>query len=91
MSGPAAGAGPVFYTPAETAARLKVSQDWLEKEARAGRVPHCKFGRFRRFSDAHIAEIIEMTERAARGPRGNPAPRIPARRRQPGANLRVAG
>jgi len=52
----------------EAAARLGCGEDWLARQARAGLVPHVKFGRSRRFTQAHLIEIVASREQVASDP-----------------------
>ena len=47
---------------AEAARRLGVGADWLSRQARAGLVPHVKFGKRRRFTEEHLAEIVRQRQ-----------------------------
>ena len=52
--------GPLL-TAREVAALLGVGADWIYSETRAGRIPHVKLGRYRRYRresiDAWLAEL----------------------------------
>lgn len=50
------------YTVAYAAARLRVTEQWLRKEAAAGRVPSLKLGQRRLFLERHLAEILAAAE-----------------------------
>lgn len=52
----------VTYSVAEAAELLGVGDWWLTNEAKAGRVPHAKLGRARRFTQAHIDEILASAQ-----------------------------
>ena len=56
------------------ARRLQVGPDWLARQARAGKVPHVRMGRSRRFTEANLKAILELFEQPA-----TPAPLPPAR------------
>jgi len=46
----------------EAATRLRVSAQWLRKEAAAGRVPSIKLGQRRLFLERHLVEILAAAE-----------------------------
>jgi excisionase family DNA binding protein len=64
---------PALLTPDEAAAALNVPASWLMAEARAGRVPHVKLGRYVRFPPAELERWwrsrIDGPTRAAAGSR----------------------
>ncbi|MFI7492969.1 helix-turn-helix domain-containing protein [Micromonospora echinaurantiaca] len=66
---------PHLYTPAEAAARLRVSESWLRRRAGRRQVPCTFLGKHLRFSAADLAAIIAA---AAQPPTG----RRPTRRRE---------
>jgi len=55
-----------LLTAAEVAELLSVPTSWVYAEARAGRLPHIRIGRYRRFS---LESIEEWTKNLERGPR----------------------
>ena len=55
-----------LLTAAEVAELLSVPKSWVYAEARAGRLPHIRIGRYRRFSPQSIEE---WTKNLERGPR----------------------
>jgi excisionase family DNA binding protein len=58
-----------LLTAQEVAELLSVPASWVYAEARAGRIPHVRVGRYRRFS----REAIEQWARALeRGPQRRP-------------------
>jgi len=59
---------PMTMSTDEAAARLGCGKDWLARQARAGLVPHVKFGRSRRFTEAHLVEIVASREQVASDP-----------------------
>ena len=42
------------------AERLQVGSDWLARQARAGRVPHVRLGRSRRFTEENLQAILSQ-------------------------------
>jgi excisionase family DNA binding protein len=67
---PATGDGPLLYTPAEAAQRLRVRESWLRKKAAARQVPCTFLGKHLRFSPADLAAIVAGSARPAVGRRG---------------------
>jgi excisionase family DNA binding protein len=61
--------GPVLYTPAEAAHRLRVRESWLRKKAAARTVPCTFLGKHLRFSPADLAAIVAAAARPATGRR----------------------
>ena len=57
------------YSAAEAAELLGVDEWWLTNEAKAGRVPHVKLGRARRFTQLHLDEILRAAEQKPAEPR----------------------
>jgi excisionase family DNA binding protein len=51
-----------LLTAAEVAELLSVPTSWVYAEARAGRLPHLRVGRYRRFREAAIVEWIKASE-----------------------------
>lgn len=51
---------------AEVAARLHIPKTWVLEEARQGRIPHVRLGRYVRFSWPAVERWLE--EEAAAGP-----------------------
>jgi excisionase family DNA binding protein len=51
--------------PAEAAALLRVPKSWVMAEARAGRIPHRRLGKYVRF---HRDDLLEWSEQQRRGP-----------------------
>jgi excisionase family DNA binding protein len=58
----------VTFSMAEAAEMLGVGEWWLAEQARAGKVPHIKLGRTRRFSQANIEAIIAGAEQTPQRP-----------------------
>ena len=54
-----------LLTVDEVADRLGVTKDWVWAQARAGRIPHVRLGRYRRFReesiDAWLRELEQST------------------------------
>jgi excisionase family DNA binding protein len=67
------------YTPAEAAAALGLSRQWVAHKAAARQIPHYRYGNKFLFSAEHIAEIKQMAE-----VRPQPLPAARARRRRAG-------
>jgi excisionase family DNA binding protein len=61
--------GPLLYTPAEAAQRLRVRESWLRKKAAARQVPCTFLGKHLRFSPADLAAIVAASARPAVGRR----------------------
>ncbi len=61
--------GPLLYTPAEAAQRLRVRESWLRKKAAARQVPCTFLGKHLRFSAADLATIVAASARPAVGRR----------------------
>lgn len=71
------------YTDAEVAAMIGKTEQWVRKEATAGRLPHRMFGKTRGYLDADIDEIFENARRAARAEHDDDSLRpAPSRRRR---------
>jgi excisionase family DNA binding protein len=58
--------GEGLLTAEELAARLSVAPGWVNKAARAGRIPHVRVGRYRRF---RWSDIEAWLEARSTGPR----------------------
>jgi excisionase family DNA binding protein len=71
---PPADAGPLLYTPAEAAQRLRVRESWLRKKAAAREVPCTFLGKHLRFSPTDLAAIVAGAARPAVGRRGRRKP-----------------
>jgi excisionase family DNA binding protein len=56
------------FTLPEAAAELGVSEDWLKREASAGRVPSRKIGRSRRFTQQDLDDYLESVRFVAADP-----------------------
>ena len=53
-----------LLTVDDVAERLGVTKDWVWAQARAGRIPHVKLGRYRRFREEAIEEWLGSLERS---------------------------
>ncbi len=58
---------PVLLTASQAGEMLGVPGSWMLAEARRDRVPHCRFGRYVRFS---ADELMAWVGTRSRGPRG---------------------
>jgi hypothetical protein len=58
---------PALVRASEAAAHLGVPASWLMAEARAGRAPHRRLGKYRLFA---LDELTAWADRHAHGPRG---------------------
>jgi excisionase family DNA binding protein len=54
-----------LLTAEEVAALLGIGVDWVWEQARKGRIPHIRLGRFRRFRRQAIQEWLEAIEISA--------------------------
>lgn len=52
-----------LLTAVDVARLLSLKPSWVYAEARAGRIPHIRLGRYTRFNAASIAAWIEERER----------------------------
>ena len=71
-----------LLTAEELAERLRVKPEWVWAQARAGRIPHVRLGRYRRFRESAIeAWLTELeTSGAEMGSTRSVRP-VPLRRR----------
>jgi excisionase family DNA binding protein len=53
-----------LLTAEEVAGRLGVSVDWVWAQARAGRIPHVRLGRYRRFPESSLDAWMHGLEAA---------------------------
>ena len=53
-----------LLTVDEVAARLGVTKDWVWAQARAGRIPHVRLGRYRRFREESIDAWLRDLEQS---------------------------
>jgi excisionase family DNA binding protein len=54
-----------LLTVDEVAERLGVTKDWVWAQARAGRIPHVRLGRYRRFREESIDEWLRRLEESS--------------------------
>jgi excisionase family DNA binding protein len=52
-----------LLTVDEVAQRFGVTKDWVWPQARSGRIPHVRLGRYRRFREEAIEQWLEDLER----------------------------
>ena len=57
-----------LLTAAEVAERLGMRTDWVWAQARAGRIPHVRLGRYRRFRESALEAWISGLEAASTKP-----------------------
>jgi excisionase family DNA binding protein len=60
-----------LLTAEEVAALLGIGVDWVWEQARKGRIPHIRLGRFRRFRRQAIQEWLEAIEISAANERSH--------------------
>jgi excisionase family DNA binding protein len=66
----------------ELAERLGMKTEWVWAQARAGRIPHVRLGRYRRFRESAVEERLREIETGGIGRATSPQSRpIPLRRR----------
>lgn len=71
-----------LLTAEEIAERLNLKTDWVWAQARAGRIPHIRLGRYRRFRESAIeAWLCELEARSVESSAATPSPPIALRRR----------
>jgi excisionase family DNA binding protein len=66
-----------LLTAGEVAERLGMRTDWVWAQARAGRIPHVRLGRYRRFRASTIEAWLQELETGGVAPptaRANPIP-----------------
>jgi excisionase family DNA binding protein len=54
-----------LLTAQDVAERLNVSPEWVWAQARAGRIPHIRLGRYRRFREEALEAWISNLERSS--------------------------
>ena len=54
-----------LLTVDEVAERLGVTKDWVWAQARAGRIPHVRLGRYRRFREEAIDAWLMQLEQSS--------------------------
>jgi len=65
-----------LLTAEEIAERLGMRTDWVWAQARAGRIPHIRLGRYRRFRESAVESWLRDLE-AENSPASQVAPRAP--------------
>ena len=71
-----------LLTAEEIAERLGMKTDWVWAQARAGRIPHVRLGRYRRFRESAVEEWLRELETGGSGRSAStPSRPIPLRRR----------
>jgi excisionase family DNA binding protein len=71
-----------LLTAEEIAERLGMKTQWVWAQARAGRIPHVRLGRYRRFRESAVEAWLQDLEASSATPAINPAPTpLPLRRR----------
>jgi len=78
-----------LLTAEEVAAQLGVRPQWVWAQARAGRIPHVRLGRYRRFRESAIEAWVCELEENSRPPARTLALRSGAER-QPSSAARTA-
>ncbi len=70
-----------LLTAEEVAELLKVNTEWVWAQARAGRIPHVRLGRYRRFRESALDEWLLGLETGGTGQTAaSPVRRVPLRR-----------
>jgi excisionase family DNA binding protein len=54
-----------LLTVEEVADRLGVRKEWVWAQARAGRIPHVRLGRYRRFREEAIEDWLRQLEESS--------------------------
>jgi excisionase family DNA binding protein len=71
-----------LLTADEIAERLGMKTEWVWAQARAGRIPHVRLGRYRRFRESAVEEWLRELESGGTGRASSQQSRpIPLRRR----------
>jgi excisionase family DNA binding protein len=71
-----------LLTADELAERLGMRTDWVWAQARAGRIPHVRLGRYRRFRESAVeAWLHDLETGGTMPPAAAPSRPIPLRRR----------
>jgi excisionase family DNA binding protein len=71
-----------LLTAEEIAERLGVNTQWVWAQARAGRIPHVRLGRYRRFRESAIEAWVCDLEADSTSPVSSAPPRAVALRRR---------
>ena len=71
-----------LLTAAEVAQRLGVRTDWVWAQARAGRIPHVRLGRYRRFRESAVESwLLDLEAQNTAGGPATSSPTLELRRR----------
>jgi excisionase family DNA binding protein len=70
-----------LLTADELAERLGMKTDWVWAQARAGRIPHVRLGRYRRFRESAVEEWLRELESESGRASSQQSRAIPLRRR----------
>jgi excisionase family DNA binding protein len=71
-----------LLTADELAERLGMKTEWVWAQARAGRIPHVRLGKYRRFRESAVEEWLRELESGGTGRASSQQSRpIPLRRR----------
>jgi excisionase family DNA binding protein len=68
-----------LLTAEEIAERLGMKTQWVWAQARAGRIPHVRLGRYRRFRESAVEAWLRNLEADSAAPAASTAP-VPLRR-----------
>ena len=71
-----------LLTADELAERLGMKTEWVWAQARAGRIPHVRLGRYRRFRESAVEEWLRELEIGGTGHPSSPHSRPIALRRR---------
>ena len=69
-----------LLTAEEIAERLGMKTEWVWAQARAGRIPHVRLGRYRRFRESAVEAWLDALESGGAGQPASDARPIPLRR-----------
>jgi excisionase family DNA binding protein len=69
-----------LLTAEEIAERLGMKTEWVWAQARAGRIPHVRLGRYQHFRESAVEAWIRNLEADSTKPAATPRP-VPLRRR----------
>ena len=70
-----------LLTADELAERLGMRTDWVWAQARAGRIPHVRLGRYRRFRESAVEAWLRDLETGGSKPAGESSQPLTLRRR----------
>jgi excisionase family DNA binding protein len=71
-----------LLTADELAELLAMKTEWVWAQARAGRIPHVRLGRYRRFRESAVEHWLRELETGGTGPTSSPQARPIALRRR---------